>query len=446
MKRLIALVLLLFAQTAHADSATDWLWSLTPAPSPQLGVAFPGKDPQYYPLMSEAGIGVARIGVNWRFVEPRPGEFRFRALDERIAALDALQITPFITFYSDADWAVIPTDNVKNAAPRDMAQWARFVGTVAARYSGDGKGPALRQPVQYYQVANEFLSDRNRSGGWDGTPQDLISYINTAHDAVKAAAPEATFVLGGIASMNLDAALLAMARADYPVQQRWKDGSKTVVTPELLAQPDIQENLLVTLPRILAEARYDIADAHLYGSEARDELRMGLLAELSGRRVLSSECGGPSLDYDRTYTGQGHYHAVIWRNLNVLSAGGDFCTWFGLGEGLGATYGNTRVPLYTRDIEEKPGVQAYRLLATLLAGGAEVTRDGPALFTIATQHGPVHVAVAPEAFAALPDAAPIICIQDAETQTATVTTARALQQICPSDGVALSGAALLENQ
>lgn len=381
---------------ALAQSDRFDLSTLDVQPNPRLGLAFPGSQTQYYPYMARAGMGVARIAVTWELIEPRPGEFNWRGLDGRVAALLALGIQPFLTFESKSDWATKPeTHKVKNQAPKNLDDWRRFVNRVVERYDGDGVDdmPGLSGRVAYYQAANEWESPTNPSGGWIGSGDDLIAFINVSEAAVKAADPKAIFVLGGIAAFNLDVMLVAQKRADFEVRQRWSHTSETVLTEREINGPEIRQIIEERVLPVLREARYDIADAHLYGPEERDAARMALLADLTGRPVLSAECGGPSRDYGREYTPEAHFLAVVHRNLNVLSVDDAICLWFRLGEDDKTTWGNRYTALYDVNKQPKPGIYAYRMLARLIDANTRVATlpSSPAAFELRRKDGPVRV-------------------------------------------------------
>ncbi|MEM1315200.1 MAG: beta-galactosidase [Pseudomonadota bacterium] len=378
-------VLLLAVAGGPSDAAQVSLSSLEAAPNPRLGLAFPGSLTRHYPLIARAGIGVARLSVSWGRVEPIRGRFDWTGLDSRIAALQANGIEPFLTFESDADWATArESQRVKNARPVDLSDWSRFVRAVAERYDGDGLDdmPGLAGGVRYWQAANEWISDRNRSGGWVGRADELVAYIQTAYDAVKAEDPEAVFVLGGIASSNSDVLLVALGGREMEVRQSWSPTSETVLTVEDIRGPEITDIIERRVIPVLENSPYDAASVHLYGPEDRDPSRIGFMREVTGRPVLSSECGGPSLDYGGRYTPEGHFRAVVERNLGVLAAGAEFCLWFLLGEDDASTYGNRRTALYTRSAEAKPGVFAYRMLSRLIDPATEVSRTGTEGFAL----------------------------------------------------------------
>lgn len=382
-----AFVVLLIS-AAHAQDID--LRRLSVQPNPRIGLSFPGSQVRYYPYMADAGVGIARLAVTWNLIEPSRGRFNWSGLDERVGTLLRLGIEPFLTFESKSDWGTLPeTRAVKNGAPIDLGDWREFVGRVVERYDGDGEDdmPGLTGRVRYYQTANEWESPENPSGGWIGSGEALIAFIDATHDAVKAADPLAVHVLGGVASFNMDVLLVALDRADFPVQQRWSERSTTVFDRALIKGPEITALIEERVLPVMRRARYDLADAHLYGPEERDSARLSLLAELTGRPVLSAECGGPSRDYGEDYTPEAHFIAAVHRNLNLLSSGGAFCLWFRLGEDDKTTWGNRFTALYTNDARPKPGVWAFRMLARLLrpdvsvhplhADGFELRGDGP---------------------------------------------------------------------
>lgn len=382
--RLAAALLVLQAVTA-AEAGTIDLSQIAASPNPRLGLAFPGSRTEYYPLIARAGIGIVRVSAAWGRLEPSRGRMDWAGLDARIAALQSSGIEPFLTIESDADWATVPeTHRVKNARPGNPADWERFVRALVDRYDGDGRNdmPGLRGPVRYWQAANEWISDENRSGGWVGSAEELITFIRNTHDAIKAEDPHAIFVLGGLASFNLDVLLVARGGHEMTVRQKWGEGSETVLSVADMRGPEIARIIDERVIPVLRRSPYDVADVHLYGPEERDAARIRLVRDWTGRPVLSSECGGPSLDYGGGYTPDGHFRAVVERNLGILAAGARFCLWFRLGEGPGATYGNRKTALYTDAGDAKPGVFAYRLLARLLDSRTEVTQAGPDLFTL----------------------------------------------------------------
>jgi len=236
------LAALMMAMAITPVAAKVDLSQLSAKPNPRLGLSFPGSNTKYYPFIAQAGIGVVRVSASWERLEPKQGRYDFSGLDRRIIALQNLGIQPFVTFESNAKWATVKkTQKVKNATPKDPAQWQAFVTRIVERYDGDGKAdaPGLRSGVRYWQAANEWISDSNRSGGWVGDAAGLIKYVTLTHDAVKAADRKATFVMGGVAAFNADILLVALDSRELNVQQNWSKSSKTALSVAEMRGPQI---------------------------------------------------------------------------------------------------------------------------------------------------------------------------------------------------------------
>ena len=182
------------------------------------------------------------------------------------------------------------------------------------------------RPVRYIQVANEEISPTNKAGGWGGSTEERIRFINASYDATKACSPEAIFVLGGIASGNLDGLVVNEGYARYEIRRQNRDGSFVVHTAEELRGPKPAEILRSRGGPVLERARDDVADVHLHGPMQRDPVPIKVIRDkIGGRPMLSSGCRGPSLDYQDSYRPVDHFFAVMERNLMVLSEGLRFC-------------------------------------------------------------------------------------------------------------------------
>jgi len=356
------------------------LADLKVVPYPHLGLSFPGGSPEVYYVMSDAGLGVARLSIGWKYLEPEAGRYSWHGLDARVLELQMLGIEPFLTFESDAPWAVREeTRSLTNGTPKDIGTWVRLVRAVVERYDADGRDdvPRLLRPVRFYQVANEWVRAENPGGGWGGTTAELIEFINATYDAVKAQQPDAIFVLGGLSSGVADALVLYDGRADYDLVSRssaWR--RPKIYTPEEIRNdPEIAAIANGRLEPVFDQARYDMADVHLYGPVDRDPVRIAAVRDRSkGRPLVTSECGGPSLSYVDRYRPEDHFMAVVDRNLTILSEGLRFCLWFRLGTAAGSTYANSQTALFDARRRPKPGYYAYKLLAAVSDAAVRVER------------------------------------------------------------------------
>ena len=357
--------------------------------SPHLGLAFPGKFTQYFNVMSRAGIGIVRMAVPWSSREPQPGKYDWTGLDQAILTLNGLGMEAFLTLDSDAEWGVESTDlSARNRPPLDLAVWQNFVRKVVERYDHDGidDAPGLQMETRYFQVANEWISENNASGGWSGTRDQLIAFINASHDAAKEASPGSIFVLGGIAAINLDVMVLTSGIADYTAVAGYAPDATRIITPDIINDP-VAQAYVQEAYRVISETRYDVADLHLYGPVSYNDARITMLGQRigGGIKLISSECGGPSRAYDEdgVITPQEHFLAVMDINLHALSRGLEFCLWLRLGESdTGVTWGNMEVPLFDLDRQPKGGYWAYMLLAAGLEDYKRVDRIQDGVYII----------------------------------------------------------------
>lgn len=376
---LIAVLIAGFANQGGSAAAEGRLQDIVVKPNPRLGLSFPGAQIDYYSAISKAGIGVVRLAVSWQHREPRQGHFDWQGFDQRVITLQKLGIEPFLTLESNANWGIRPeTRAVTNGTPKNLSLWTKFVTQVVERYDGDGRGdaPGLLRPVRYYQAANEWVYPKNKAGGWLGTTQELIAFVNATYDAVKAEDPKAKFVMGGIATGDLDRIVLHKGVADYDIIVRSGPNAKQVRKPASEFRTPRHAKLLREMfEPVMTQAKYDMADLHFYGPADRDPYRIKAMKDYIGTRgVLSAECGGPSMFYNMSYVPSDHFMAVIERNLLDLSEGVEFCLWFRLGPGPSSSFQNSQVALFDDKKRPKPGYSAYFLLSAILEDMTRVER------------------------------------------------------------------------
>lgn len=433
------------AQEARAPLAPpdpQALWHLRAPQSPRLGIAFPHSPAQSYAVLPTLGVGVVRIGARWSAIEPTPGTYDFATLDSRIVPLARLGITTFLTLEPDHPRLTRHSHRVRNGTPRDLRQWADLVTAVVERYDGDGidDAPRLKRPLGYIQTGNEFLSPYNKSGGWRGSTGELIGLFEATYQATRRADPKVTVVLGGITATHADVAVLNTTSESFVIHELWGPDEAFVLRPHEARRGKWRAMLDNSLLPVLHQAPHDIADVHLYGPEERDATRLSVMAHLSERPVLSSECGGPTIDYGTGWSGQRHYAAVLERNLATWAAGAPFCLWFGLSEAIGSTYHNRQTPLFTAEGIAKPGALAYPLLAGLIEGDPAVTALGPHSYRIARPEGAVCLSF--DGTTPACGGSDGLCVVDAARRKVHRMTREELTLGCAAGAVALTGAGL----
>ena len=132
-------------------------------------------------LMKEAGIGWCRTDFDWKYVEPKQGQWTFDHLDQLMAEAERIgvQMLPILDY--EVPWASRPwTDE-------DIGKWRDYVRRLVMRYRG-------RCPV--WEVWNE----QNASQGGkhpSPSPKEYVALLKAAYEEIKSADPVAKVAIGG---------------------------------------------------------------------------------------------------------------------------------------------------------------------------------------------------------------------------------------------------------
>lgn len=164
-------------------------------------------------MMVDAGIGWVRLNWSWKDFQPVEGAFQFEQFDT-VAALAAehnIELLPILTavpaWASTAPEALIaergnlsPVDRYR---PRSMEDWLTYVRTVVERYDGDGVEDAPDSPrLTHWEVWNE----PNLALFWppEANAAEYVALLAATHEAILAADPSATVILGGLSGSGVD--------------------------------------------------------------------------------------------------------------------------------------------------------------------------------------------------------------------------------------------------
>ena len=139
-------------------------------------------------MAASRGFGWKVQLLEWREVEPAPGEYFWEYADWLVRATEYYGLDLVLRLDHAPTWAT-PSDT---AIPVDTAAYGRFVGRVADRYRGR---------VLAYIVWNE----PNLALEWEGKPPDPARYVDllcTAHSAIKTVDPGIPIISAGLAPTN----------------------------------------------------------------------------------------------------------------------------------------------------------------------------------------------------------------------------------------------------
>lgn len=127
-------------------------------------------------------------GVSWPDLEPQKGVWRFELLDRYVEFVRKQGVEVLLPLVLTPRWASSRPDEPSNyhqpgwaAVPKDMADWRRYVSTVARRYQGK---------IRFYEIWNE----PNTAGLYSGSVEQLIELTRAAREELKAADTEALLV------------------------------------------------------------------------------------------------------------------------------------------------------------------------------------------------------------------------------------------------------------
>lgn len=181
-------------------------------PNSYLGVVLAPPEPDWLNLARGGGAAFNRWQINWRDVEPVPGEFDFQKTDRELQAIKAAGLETTVILTYPPDWATqsgsrvplgldLPIDSEKN-------EWAGFVQAVVQRYPD----------IHYWEIWNEPDLDLY----WDGTSEDYFKLLRTSYLVIKETNPEAQVIMGGLAywvDNTFFERVLAEIRADPQAEQ-----------------------------------------------------------------------------------------------------------------------------------------------------------------------------------------------------------------------------------
>jgi polysaccharide biosynthesis protein PslG len=148
-------------------------------------------------------VGTLRIPILWSEVEPRPGEYRFSAVDETIvnAAVAGVRVLPFV--YSTPSWLSADPARPPIGSPEARRAWTGFLRKLVMRYGPRGdlwRGRGDRLPIRRWQIWNEpnfVLFWRPRP-----SPRGYARLLRSSARAIRGEDPQASIVTAGVAPVE----------------------------------------------------------------------------------------------------------------------------------------------------------------------------------------------------------------------------------------------------
>ena len=156
--------------------------------------------------IGNSGVGWAKQLLSWNSLEPVEGVIDFATLDALIETLEGQNVHILLTITNAPNWA--RTIQEETGPPDDFQAFANFLGAISSRYAGR---------VAAYEIWNEpNLRNRWRSTVHPISATSYVDMLRGAHDAIKAADPEALVISAGLAPTGFNDAL-GSAAGDFEV-------------------------------------------------------------------------------------------------------------------------------------------------------------------------------------------------------------------------------------
>ncbi len=153
-------------------------------------------------VMRASGVQSVRIPVYWAAMQPEQnGAIRYGALDNLVTALAQRRLSVLPTVLSSPGWAAVDPHASVVSAPKNDADYARFMVQLVKRYGPRGvfwkAHPRLPQlPIRIWQVWNE----PSLTTFWNVRPYapSYTALLKAAYVAIKQADPGAKVMLAGL--------------------------------------------------------------------------------------------------------------------------------------------------------------------------------------------------------------------------------------------------------
>ncbi len=267
-------------------------FSLSAISQPLIGMSFPPVKNQTeinftLKQLNMLNISDIRIAENWKNREPAQGNFNWQPLENRIRILSEGGMDILLTIQSDGpDWAC-GISNSKSCMFNDWNEFEPYMKELLERI-----GPMLNAIQFGNEWDNQFV----------GSAEQFLSFQNLFYDLVKKYRPDLNVVLGGITTRPLiyEAMCLDNVRinqAEYRLQNQI-DLNQFIQTDVCTRQRLSYAADLADVKNLLSNARYDIADIHLYDTPDLWPRFISSFKAMTNKPVYVTEFGGPNPDFE----------------------------------------------------------------------------------------------------------------------------------------------------
>jgi hypothetical protein len=163
---------------------------------------------QYCHQLQRYNVEFTWAQVPWNLIEPKKGQFVWTSLDQAVQAAHDCGLEMGFKVHSRSKWGTLPitTDpdewiTPPSTHPKDLNDYYKFIYTLANRY---------KDKVNRYSIEEEAHA---QGVYYEGTPEQYMEMLKTAHRAIHDANPKATVQDSGISNIAI-AFLYAKSKID----------------------------------------------------------------------------------------------------------------------------------------------------------------------------------------------------------------------------------------
>lgn len=234
-------------------------WAAPAAAKGPVPADFFGVVPQAMPTQGEwermeGKVGTVRLPVDWAQIEPQPGRFEFKMLDEQVlaAARHGIEILPVV--WSTPAW--LSPDPLRSPLRYrgGSRAWASFLRLLVRRYGPGGvlwRGQEPREPIRRWQIWNE----PNFRLFWHPRPSpvEYARLLRVAARAIRGEDRQAQVVLAGVAPVGAGLVTWVFLRRLYRVPGAEKSFDMVALHPYAAGVGDMSRQVR-DIRTVMAEA------------------------------------------------------------------------------------------------------------------------------------------------------------------------------------------------
>ena len=186
-----------------------------------VNIATPPLDNADRNKMRSGRVGADRFALSWRNIEPSPGRFRWRVVDQLVGGLAAMRIRPVPWVWGSPAWVAENPARAPLDTAADRKAWRTFLAKAVNRYGPGGTywsqvyqkqfgQDAKPKPIRAWQIWNEPNLAKFQVQRPPARPYARL--LRISHNAIVRQDRKARILLGGLVGLTQPSAWNFLAR------------------------------------------------------------------------------------------------------------------------------------------------------------------------------------------------------------------------------------------